>query len=635
METGAFSLENMKEQSKNPTIKLTVAQAVIEYLNKQYVERDGIEHKFFAGCLGIFGHGNIAGIGQALMQTPDFKYIMTRNEQASVHMAIAYAKTKNRMGTFVCTSSIGPGATNMVTGAACATINRLPVLLLPGDIFSSRQVAPVLQQLESPQTQDISVNDSFKPVSKYWDRINRPEQLITSLPEVMRVLTSPSETGAVTLCLPQDVQVEAFDFPAEMFKKKVWKIARIRPDLSLLKEAAKQIRDAHNPLIISGGGVLYSDATETLKKFVEKTGIPIAETFAGKGALPYNHKLNLGATGATGTPGANEMTSKADLVIGIGTRYSDFTTASKTAFQNQDVRFININISEFDAYKQNALSLNADAKVCLEELAELLVGYKTDIGYQKQVQDMNASWDKYVENVYSMHTPDCITQAEVVGAVNEIANPDDIVLCAAGSLPGDLHKLWRTTHSKAFHLEYGYSTMGYECAAGLGAKLAAPERDIWVMVGDGNYLMMNSDIITSIQEGIKYNIVLLNNNGFGSIGALSQSLGSKRFGTKYRFRDENTGQLTGEVLPVDYAQNAKSLGAEVIVAESISSLKAALQVARKNTKTTIIVIETDLHKGIPGYAWWEVPVAEISKDLKVNEAREYYTEMKKKQRYFL
>ncbi len=625
----------MKDQNSKKTIKLTVAQATIRFLNNQYVERDGAQHKFFAGCLGIFGHGNLAGIGQALMQTPDFRYIMTRNEQGAVHTANAYAKMKNRMGTYVCTSSIGPGATNMVTGAACATINRLPVLLLPGDIFSTRQVAPVLQQLESAYTQDISVNDCFKPISRYWDRINRPEQLITSLPEVMRVLTSPSGTGAVTLSIPQDVQAEALDFPVELFNKRTWKIGRPRPDLNALHAAVDIIRKAKYPVIISGGGVIYSEADDTLRQFVEQTGIPVAETFAGKGSLPYNHRLNLGAVGATGTPGANEITAKADVVIGIGTRYSDFTTASKTAFQNPEVKFININVAEFDAFKHHALPLTADARVCLEELSEQLKNFKTNKAYQEHIESLNQSWDNYVDNVYSGGSSKSVTQVEVIGAVNEIALPNDVVLCAAGSLPGDLHKLWRAAHPKSFHLEYGYSTMGYECAAGLGAKLASPDREIWVMVGDGNYLMMNSEIITAIQEGIKYNIVLLNNNGFGSIGALSQSLGSQRFGTKYRFRDKTTGQLTGELLPVNYAQNAASLGAEVIEADSIDSLKKALIQAKNNKKTTVIVIETDLYSGIPGYAWWDVPVAETSEIDTVNKAYKTYAEHKKKQRYFL
>ncbi len=627
--------KKMVQQETKKTIKLTVAQATIRFLDNQYVERDGIRHKFFAGCLGIFGHGNLAGIGQALMQTPDFKYIMTRNEQGSVHAAIAYAKMKNRMGTYVCTSSIGPGATNMVTGAACATINRMPVLLIPGDIFATRQVAPVLQQLESEFSQDVSVNDCFKPVSKYWDRINRPEQLITSLPEVMRVLTSPSDTGAVTLSIPQDVQAEAFDFPVELFKKRIWTIGRPRADYSVLHHAAETIKNAKKPVIVSGGGVIYSEAMEVLQRFVEQTGIPVAETFAGKGALPYDHRLNLGAVGATGTPGANEITTNADVVIGIGTRYSDFTTASKTAFQNPDVKFININIAEFDAHKHSAISLTGDAKVCLEELSGLLPNNITDKSYQGHIQELSKSWDEYVESVFTVEKSDVVTQAEVIGAVNEIAMPHDTVLCAAGSLPGDLHKLWRATHPKSFHLEYGYSTMGYECAAGLGAKLASPDREIWVMVGDGNYLMMNTEIVTAIQEGVKFNIVLLNNNGFGSIGALSQSLGSQRFGTKYRFRDDSTGQLSGDILPVDLAKNAQSLGAEVLTAKTIDKLKEALLKAKNNSKTTVIVVDTDLYSSIPGHAWWEVPVAGTSEIDSVNEAYKTYMDNKKKQRYFL
>lgn len=617
------------------TIRLTVGQAVVRFLKNQYVECDGVENPFFAGCLGIFGHGIVAGVGEGLMENPDFRYYMTRNEQASVHIAIAYAKMKNRLQTFACISSIGPGATNMVTGAACATINRIPVLIIPGDIFARRNVAPVLQQLESASTQDISVNDCFKPVSKYWDRINRPEQLITSLPEVMRVLTSPSETGAVTLAIPQDVQAEAYDFPEELFRKRTWKIARPRPDREIAKEAAGLIKSSKKPVIIAGGGVIYSQATDALKAFVDLTGIPVAETFAGKGSLPFNHPSNLGAVGATGTPGANEITGEADLVIGIGTRYSDFTTASKTAFQNPGVKFININIADFDSFKHSALPMTADARVCLEELLVLLDGYHAQTEYTDRIADLNRRWDEQVSDFYKVTGSCPVTQGEVVGAVNEAAGPRDVVLCAAGSLPGDLHKLWRTTDPKGFHLEYGYSTMGYEVAAGIGAKMACPDREIFVMVGDGNYLMMNNELVTSIQEGIKFIIILLNNNGYGSIGALSESVGSQRFGTKYRYRDEKTGLLTGETLPVDFAGNARSLGANVIEAHDISSLKSAIEEAKKQTVTTVITIETDLYKGIPGYAWWEVAVSEVAEIETVKKAFEVYTENKKKQRYFL
>ncbi len=617
------------------TIRLTVGQAVVRFLKNQYVLRDGIENQFFAGCLGIFGHGIVAGVGEGLLENPDFRYIMTRNEQASVHIATAYAKMKNRLSTFVCISSIGPGATNMVTGAACATINRLPVLLIPGDIFATRNVAPVLQQLESSSTQDISVNDCFRPVSKYWDRINRPEQLITSLQEIMRVLTSPAETGAVTLAIPQDVQAEAFDFPEELFHKRTWRIGRQRPDTSVLDDAAAMIRSAERPVIIAGGGVIYSEATEILKKFVDRTGIPVAETFAGKGSLPFNHPSNLGAVGVTGTPGANEITGEADLVIGIGTRYSDFTTASKTAFQNQDVRFININVAEFDSYKHSALAVTADARVTLEELYELIGDYRVSDEYRSYVARLCSEWDKKVGEFFRVSGEIPVAQAEVVGAVNEFAGESDVVLCAAGSLPGDLHKLWRTSDPKGFHLEYGYSTMGYECAAGIGAKLACPDREIFVMVGDGNYLMMNNEIVTAIQEGIKFIIILLNNNGFGSIGNLSQSVGSERFGTRYRYRDHDTGQLSGSILPVNFALNARSLGAVVYESNDIDSLKIALAEAKKQKVTTVITIDTDLYKGIPGYAWWEVAVSEVAEIETVKEAYKKYKEEKKRQRYYL
>jgi len=413
------------------------------------------------------------------------------------------------------------------------------------------------------------------------------------------------------------------------------KIPRQRPDKELLKEAANMIMESKRPLIIAGGGVIYSQATEALKRFVETTGIPVAETFAGKGSLPFDHPLNLGAAGVTGTPGANKFAAEADLIIGIGTRYSDFTTASKTAFQNPSVKFININVASFDSHKQGALPLTSDARACLEELTDLLGNYVTTGEYRMSAADANLSWDELVEGFFKVSGALPVTQSEVVGAVCGFAGPRDVVLCAAGSLPGDLHKLWRTSDPKGFHLEYGYSTMGYECAAGIGAKMACPDREIFVMVGDGNYLMMNNEIVTAIQEGIRYTIILLDNRGFGSIGGLSQSIGSQRFGTKYRYRDEKTGLLTGEMLPVNFAENARSLGAHVIEASDIGSLKKALEEAKKQSVTTVITIETDLCKGIPGYAWWEVPVSQVSSIDTVKEAYEIYTENKKKQKFYL
>ena len=619
------------------TIKLTVAQATIQYLKNQYSERDGIEQPFFAGCFGIFGHGNVAGYGQALQQSPDFRYYMVRNEQAAVHMAVGYAKMKNRLSTFACTSSIGPGATNMITAAAGATINRIPVLLMPGDIFARRVVAPVLQQLESAVSQDFSVNECFKPVSKYWDRINRPEQLVTSLPEVMRVLTSPADTGAVTLSIPQDVQAEAYDFPVEMFEKQVWHIPRPRPDVNALKRAVEWIHSAKKPMIIAGGGVIYSEAEDTLKELVHQTGIPVAETFAGKGSLPYDDPHNLGAAGATGTEGANAISTEADVVIGIGTRYSDFTTASKTAFQNENVKFININITEFDAHKHGALALTGDAKVVLEELAEKLGSFKVDESYRQKVADFNKSWDEKVALAYQVEGNDKPSQAEVIGAVNTFSDPEDVVLCASGSAPGDLHKLWRTRNSKGFHLEYGYSCMGYEISGGLGAKMACPEREIYIILGDGGYLMMPSEIITSLQEGYKLTVILIDNKGFASIGGLSKSIGSEGFGTKYSFRNEETGTLEGKPLPVDLALNAESLGAKVYRTKDIDSLNEALKQAKQEEQTTVIYIETVPERKMAGYgyAWWDVPIAEVSTSESVQKARANYEEQQKKQRYFL
>lgn len=620
------------------TKRLTVAQATIEFLKNQFVERDGVRVRFFGGCFGIFGHGNIAGLGQALQQYPDFTYYQCRNEQSMVHTAVAYAKVRNRMGAFACTTSIGPGATNMLTGAALATINRLPVLLLPGDIFATREPNPVLQQLESASTQDISVNDCFKPVSKYWDRINRPEQLIYALPEVMRVLTSPSETGAVTLSMPQDVQTHAYDFPEELFSERTWTIQRLRPDSSVLRTAADWISKAKKPVIIAGGGVIYSDACSALHRFASRTGIPVGETFAGKGATRYDADYNLGGLGATGTRYAIEIAGEADVVIGIGTRYSDFTTASKSVFQNPDVRFININVSEFDAFKHAALPVTGDARAVLEELDAALENYGVEAGYREKIKRYNKAWDEEVTRIYEEgnSTKPPIDQAVVIGALNEFMDDRDIMINASGSAPGDLHKLWRATDPKNFHLEYGYSTMGYEIAAGLGAKMAAPDREIYVICGDGGYLMNNHELVTAVQEGIKFTVLLLNNNGFASIGGLSESIGGERFGTQYRFRDELSGQITGSHLPVDLAKNAESLGVEVIRATDRASLQDALTQAKKNERTTVIYIETNLYRTVKGYnAWWEVPVAEVSESQSVRQAYNTYRENKKTQKIYL
>jgi 3D-(3,5/4)-trihydroxycyclohexane-1,2-dione acylhydrolase (decyclizing) len=620
------------------TQRLTTAQALIKFLQNQYVERDGKESAFFAGVWGIFGHGNVAGIGQALQQNPNFRYYLARNEQAMVHTATAYAKMNNRLRTFACTSSVGPGATNMITGAATATINRLPVLLLPGDVFARRNVAPVLQQLESGHSQDISVNDAFKPVSRYWDRINRPDQLPSALMETMRVLLSPSQTGAVTLALPQDVQTEAEDYPNELFAKRVWHIPRPLADRALLARAVEWIRAARKPFIIAGGGVIYSEAGDALASLVEQTGIPVGETMAGKGALPWDHPQNLEALGATGTPGANLIAREADLVIAVGTRLSDFTTASKTAFQNPAVRFININVAEFDAYKHAALPLVSDARVTLEELREALAGdnYQVDGDYAARLTSFKQQWAVEVDRLFARRVGPPVSQSEVIGIVNSFSRPEDVVVCAAGSLPGDLHKLWRTQDAKGYHLEYGNSCMGYEIAGGLGVKMADPAREVYVMVGDGSYLMMSTEIVTALQEDYKLNIILLNNYGFSSIGGLSQALGSEGFGTNYRSRSAESGQLDGARLEIDFAANAASLGAHVIRAATREDLQAALEEARGEQRTTVIVIEVDKEVRVPGYeSWWDVPVAEVSEMESVKRARESYEEAVKRERNFL
>jgi 3D-(3,5/4)-trihydroxycyclohexane-1,2-dione acylhydrolase (decyclizing) len=619
------------------TIRLTMAQALIRYLSCQLVERDDARHRFFAGVWGIFGHGNVAGIGQALQQySGDLRYYQSRNEQAHVHAAIAYAKHKNRLQTFACTSSIGPGATNMLTGAAVATVNRIPVLLLPGDIFAERIQAPVLQQLESEHSQDISVNDCFKPVSRYWDRINRPEQLITALPEAMRVLTSPAETGAVTLALPQDVQTFAYDYPGELFEERVWYIPRPRPDMAALLRAAELLRTARQPLIVAGGGVHYSEAHDALRGFARKHGIPVGETQAGKGSLPYDEPLNLGAIGATGTHGANIIAREADVIIGVGTRYSDFTTASNTAFQNPDVRFININVAEFDSYKRGAIPLTGDARVTLDELSAALGDYRTGADYITRCKTFNAEWDAEVARIYNFEHEPLLSQGEVVGMVNTFSRPQDVVLCAAGSLPGDLHKLWRTRDPRGYHMEYGFSTMGYEIAGGLGVKMADPTREVYVMVGDGSFLMMNSEIVTMVQERIKVTIIVLDNHGYASIGGLSKSVGSDGFGTKYRYRTESD-QLDGETLPLDFGQVCAGMGAHVIRAMTRDAFGAALQEARMITDRPVCIItETDRRQRVGGYeSWWDVAVAEVSENPAVEAARAKYEGDKKHERHHL
>jgi 3D-(3,5/4)-trihydroxycyclohexane-1,2-dione acylhydrolase (decyclizing) len=625
-------------------MRLTVAQALVRFLAVQEVERDGVRERFFGGCFGIFGHGNVAGLGQALQQHADLlTYYQGRNEQAMVHAAAGYARQRNRLGALACTSSVGPGATNMVTGAALATINRLPVLLLPGDTFATRLPHPVLQQLEAPHDATVSVNDCFRPVSRYFARVERPEQLVPAALEAMRVLTDPAETGAVTLALPEDVQVEAFEVPAGFIEPRAWTIWRQPPDPAAVARAAELLRAARRPLVVAGGGVIYAEATVALRAFAEATGIPVCETQAGRGALVSDHPLSLGAVGATGTAAANRLARDADLVIGIGTRWSDFTTASKSAFQDPDVRFVNVNVAAFDAAKHSGLALVADARVALEELAAALTGWRADGAWTAHASQEAAAWAEEVARLVGARNAPLPSQAEVIGAINDAAGETGVVVCAAGSAPGDLHKLWRARDpaGKGYHVEYGYSCMGYEIPGGLGIKLAAPEREVFVLIGDGSYLMLPGDLVTAVAERIPLVIVLVDNAGYASIGALSRSVGSAGFGTQYRRRTDGSlglddGGPPADALPIDLAANAESLGARVLRATTIDELRAALADARGGDGPTVVHVQTDRYAGVPTYeSWWDVPVAEVSEDPAVRRAREEYEEARRAQRQYL
>jgi 3D-(3,5/4)-trihydroxycyclohexane-1,2-dione acylhydrolase (decyclizing) len=599
-------------------MRLTVAQALVRFLAAQEIERDGERRRFFAGCLGIFGHGNLAGLGQALHQHQDLlPYHQARNEQAMVHLASGYARQRNRLGAYACTSSVGPGATNMVTGAALATINRLPVLLLPGDTFATRAPHPVLQQLEAPHDATVSVNDCFRPVSRYFDRISRPEQIVSAALEAMRVLTDPAETGAVTLALPEDVQAEAVEVPEAFLEPRVWTVYRKPAAPEALARAAELIRAAQRPLIVAGGGVIYSEATEALSAFADATGIPVAETQAGRGALRSEHPLALGAIGATGTAAANRLAREADLVIGIGTRYSDFTTASQSAFQDPGVRFVNINVAAFDAAKQSGLAVEADARLALEALRD--VG-RAPADWTDRAAEESAAWAAEVQRLVTAGHAPLPSQAEVIGAVNDAAGETGVVVCAAGSMPGDLHKLWRARDPKGYHVEYGYSCMGYEIPGGMGVKLAAPEREVFVMIGDGSYLMLPGELPTAVADRIKLVIVLVQNHGYSSIGALSRSVGSGEFGTHY---------APGP----DLAANAESLGARVIRARTIDDVRAGLLEAREASGPVVVHVEVDRYEGVPSYeSWWDVPVAEVASDESVQVARAEYERNRQAQR---
>jgi 3D-(3,5/4)-trihydroxycyclohexane-1,2-dione acylhydrolase (decyclizing) len=611
------------------TIRLTMAQALLKFLDNQYVEVDGKENKFVKGVFGIFGHGCVTGLGQALEQGGhELVYYQGHNEQGMVHVATAYAKQKNRKEIFACTSSIGPGALNMVTAAATATVNRIPVLLLPGDTFACRQPDPVLQQVEQPTSHTITANDAFRAVSKYWDRIERPEQLMTAAINAMRVLTDPAETGAVTLCMPQDVEAEAYDYPVEFFNKRVHHLERRLITKGELKRAVDLIRRKKRPVIICGGGVAYSEAQEELKKFAEAFNIPFGETQAGKGLIPWNHRLNLGGIGVTGGLAANTIAKDADLVVGIGTRFSDFTTASKSAFKNPEVEFMAINVSRFDAMKLDALTVVADAKEALETIQTALkaVGYKTAYN-NDEIVEIKGEWDREVDRLYSIELNGGLSQTRVLGELNELLDEDAIVVGSSGSLPGCLQRLWRSTKPKTYNMEYGFSCMGYEVAGALGVKLAEPDREVYSMVGDGSYLMLHSELFTSIQEGRKINVLLFDNNGFQCIKNLQMSQGTDQFGNEFRYRDKGTGRLTGDFIPVDFAANARSYGAETYTVTTIDELRDALEKVKKAAVSTLIDIKVLPGTMSGGYeSWWRVGVAEVSTSEKVKVA---YEEMEK------
>ncbi|MEV0404988.1 3D-(3,5/4)-trihydroxycyclohexane-1,2-dione acylhydrolase (decyclizing) [Actinoallomurus sp. NPDC050550] len=618
-------------------MRLTTAQALVRFLANQYSERDGVEQRLIPGVWGIFGHGNVAGIGQALLQYRDeMPYYLARNEQGQVHAAAAFAKMRNRLQTFACTASTGPGSTNMITGAALATTNRLPVLLLPSDMFATRVADPVLQQLEDTRGGDVTVNDAFRPVSKYFDRVTRPEQLIPAALAAVRVLTDPAETGAVTLCLPQDVQAEAYDWPEEFFRRRVWHIGRPVPEPEAIERAVELLRGAEKPLIVAGGGVVYSEAERELRAFAEATGIPVADTHAGKGAVPWDHPCAVGGIGSTGTSAANALAAEADVVLGIGTRYSDFTTASHTVFGNPDVRFVNLNVARLDAAKHSAQMVEADAKRGIAALHEALSGWQVDDAYRARTRTLADDWNRKADECFHLGHGPLPAQIEILGALNEALDDRDVVINAAGSMPGDLQMLWRARDPKAYHVEYAYSCMGYEVAAGVGAKLAAPDREVVVLVGDGSYLMMSQEIVTMVSEGLKVIIVLVQNHGFASIGSLSESLGSQRFGTSYRYRAQDSGQLDGGRLPVDLAANAESLGATVLRASTVEEFTAAIATAKANSTTTVVHVETDLlGPNPPGSAWWDVPVSEVSELESTRKAYETYAATKRTQRHYL
>ena len=629
--------------AKFETVRLTTAQATIRFLINQYSERDGKEYRLIPGTFGIFGHGNVCGIGQALLQneldsTPDggvMEYYMPRNEQGAVHAAAAYAKAKNRLQTLAVTTSIGPGALNMVTGAALATTNRVPVLLLPSDQFATRYPDPVLQQLEDPRSLDVTVNDAFRCVSRFFDRINRPEQLMPSLMNAMRVLTDPAETGAVVLAMPQDVQAEAFDWPVEMFEKRVWHVRRPAVSETEMERAAAIIKSAKRPLIVSGGGTIYSEASQELRDLASATGIPVSDTQAGKGAINFDHECAVGGVGSTGANSANHLADKADVVIGVGTRYSDFTTASHTQFKNPDVRFVNVNVKAFDAAKHAGEMVVADAKLALAALKEALEDYRVSEDYSREIASEREDWFEKTAECYGAHDQELPAQTEVFGALNDMMGDNDVVINAAGSMPGDLQCLWQAKTPVQYHVEYAFSCMGYEIPAAMGVKMALPDSEVVAIVGDGTYQMLPMELATVVQENIKVIYVLLQNYGFSSIGALSESRGSQRFGTRYRMGAGKPHNQDGELLPVDIAKNAESWGLKVLKVHTIEEFRDAYRQAEKSERAVMIHIETNLFgPNPPNCSYWDVAVPEVSRIESTQQARKEYEKALVDQRHY-
>jgi 3D-(3,5/4)-trihydroxycyclohexane-1,2-dione acylhydrolase (decyclizing) len=624
----------------NKSVRLTVGQALVRFVAGQFVERSNRENRFIEGIWGIFGHGNVGGLGQGIVEFAEqegLRFYRPQNEQGMVHIATAFAKHRNRLATFACTTSIGPGATNMITGAATATVNRLPVLLLPSDYFANRIPDPVLQQVEHPIERDVSASDAFRPVSRFFDRISRPEQLLASLPEAFRILTDPAETGAVTISLPEDVQAEAFDWPVEFFRKRVWHVRSPLPEPELIRAIVERFKSAERPLIISGGGTIYSEAWSELQHFAEEFGLPVTETQAGKGALKWNNPWNAGPVGSNGATSANELATKADLIIALGTRLTDFTTASKSQFQSSEVHFVAINVAALDANKLSALPVVADVQRTLPILSRALkdAGYGGTSGpYREEVKELKAQWERRVTEIRTVvEGGGALAEVGIIGLVNEAVGGKATVVCAAGSLPGELLRLWRPEDPKAYHLEYGYSCMGYEIAGGLGVKLAEADREVVVMVGDGSYLMMNSEIVTAVAEGLKLTIVVIDNHGYQCILGLQRIVGVSDFGNELRYRDQKSGTLTGDYVPIDFKKHAESMGAHAVLAKTAAEVTAAVQEAKRRPGVSVVVVPADPEKRMPSLGtWWDVPVAEVSLGDKTRQTREKYEKAIQNQR---